>query len=195
MALTIVVQPAREPVTLEEIKDHLRITETDTGAEDAVLLAFITAARRYCEKFQNRAYIHQTWRLYLPKFPDEDFVRIPLPPLVSLSLFRYYGLAGTVNTLSTSVYYTDGYDEPARVYLKDGQSWPTETLRPAAAVELQFLCGYGSAATSVPQEVKQAIKMMVGHMYEHREATDIKEVLEAPPGFHAMLWMDRVLPI
>jgi len=54
--------PAIEPVTLEELKDHLRI---DSADEDAVLTGLLAAAREWCEGFQNRAYITQTLQLWL----------------------------------------------------------------------------------------------------------------------------------
>ena len=40
MSLTILSPPAQEPVSLQEAKDHLRITHTD---EDAVIGALIAA--------------------------------------------------------------------------------------------------------------------------------------------------------
>jgi uncharacterized phiE125 gp8 family phage protein len=194
-ALTIVTGPTLEPVTLAEIEDHLRISETSTGEEDTLLEGWITAARRYCEMVQNRAYLHQTWALVLDDFPRADWIDLPRSPLVSVTHLKYYGTGGTATTMTAANYIVDTYNEPGRLYLAYGEIWPTETLRPANGVEVQFLCGYGSVASAVPAEVKQAIKLIVGHMYERREATDIKEVIQVPLGADDLLWLNRVVPV
>jgi len=62
MGLKQTVAPALEPVSLTEAKLHLRI---DTTAEDVLISSLIKAARQYCENYQRRAYITQTWELWL----------------------------------------------------------------------------------------------------------------------------------
>jgi len=192
MGLKQTTPPASEPVTLQEIKDHLRILGTD---EDALLTAMIQAAREYCEKYQNRAYITQTWELALDQFPPEDRIRIPLPPLQSISSVKYYGTDDTEYTLPATDYQVDIHSQPGRVVLGYGKSWPSITLRPANGVIITFIAGYGTTADEVPERVKQAIKVLVGHLYENREATDIKEFKEVPFAVHALLGLDRIWPV
>lgn len=198
MALTIVTGPTLEPVTLAEIEDHLRISETSTGEEDTLLEGWINAARRYCEQVQNRAYLHQSWALVLDGFPSVDWIDLPRPPLVSVTHLKYYGTGGTATTMTAANYIVDAYSEPGRLYLAYGESWPTETLRPANGVEVQFLAGYGSVASLVPFEIKQAIKLVVGHWYENRETTGrmgAAELNEIPLGAESLLWLNRVVPV
>lgn len=200
MALTIVTEPAIEPLDLEEIEDHLRLSETSTGAEDTLLLTFQTVARRYCERIQNRAYLHQTLRLTLDAFPRGDCIVLPRPPLVSISSITYYGTGGTANAMTASAYYADTAGEPGRVCLAYGETWPHATLRPTNGVEVQYVAGYGSVQSVVPAEVRQAIKLIVGHMYEHREGSDVKSmtpswIKESFMGVDSLLSIDRVWPI
>lgn len=199
MALTIVTEPTIEPLDLDELEDHLRLSETSTGAEDTVLLTFLAVARRYCEKLQGRAYLDQTWNLVLDGFPRRDCIEIPRPPLQSVTHVKYYGTGGTAYTMTAGNYYVDTDSEPGRVCLGYGEIWPTETLRPDAAVEVQFVAGYGSTQSTVPSEIKQAIKMLVGTMYEHRESTVAlsrnSELSHVPDGVHALLSLDRLWPI
>jgi len=195
MALTIVTEPTVEPLSLEEIEDHLRLSETSTGAEDAVLLFFLTAARRYCERVQGRAYLEQVWRLTLDDFPRAEYIELPRSPLVGVSALVYYGTGGTAHTMTAANYYVDTESEPGRVHLQYGESWPSETLRPANGVAVTYTAGYGSVPTAVPSEVKQAIKLLIGHMYERRESSDIKEVYRMPDGAEALLSLDRIWPV
>ena len=197
MALTIVTEPAIEPLTLEQIESHLRLSETSTGAEDGLLQIFLTAARRYCELVQGHAYIEQTWKLILDDFPSGAFIKIPRPPLMSVTHVKSYGTGGTATTMTAGRYYVDTDSEPGRVHLGYGESWPSTVLRPASGVEVQFVAGYGSAASSVPSEVKQAIKLVVGHMYEHREGSDVPQmspdwVKKSFMGADALLGLDRI---
>ena len=199
MALTMVTEPAREPVDLDELEDHLRLSETSTGAEDVPLLWYLQTARRYCEKVQGRAYLEQTWRLTLGGFPRERYIVLPRPPLLGVTSVTYYGTGGTASTMTAGNYYVDTASEPGRVHLGYGELWPTTTLRPANGVEVLFSAGYGSVASSVPIEVKQAIKLMAGHLYEHREAVIPQrfggQLQEMALGADALLWLDRVVPI
>lgn len=45
-----------EPITLERVKQHLRVVDND---DDALITAYITAAREYSEKFQNRIFVSE----------------------------------------------------------------------------------------------------------------------------------------
>ncbi len=200
MALTIVTEPALEPLNLVDIEEHLRISETSTGSEDAVLLTFLTAARRYCELDQGLAYLEQTWNLILDDFPRGDFIKIPRPPLLSVTHVKSYGVGGTAATMTAGNYIVDTDSRPGRVHLGFGEIWPSTILRPANGVEVQFVAGYGSAQSSVPTELKQAIKLVIGHMYEHREGSDVKQmspawIKKSFMGVDAILGFDRIWKI
>ena len=310
MGLTLITAPAIEPVTVAEVKEHLRIDEDD---EDALLTTFIEVAREYCEGYQNKAYITQTWDLWLDDFPDSPF-KIPLPPLtgqaeitavtceadVAGSLnskywlcssinadyyvwydinaagvdpaiagktgikvsaatdatanaiatataiainaladfgamaasavvivtnahngivtdatdgntgwavapnviiqgqppivhIKYYDTAGTEYTFPATDYETDTAGYRGRVALGYGKSWPTTILRTMNGVVIRFIAGYGNDPSDVPKRVLNAIKCLVGHMYENREVTDIKEHLEVPFAVHALLGLDGLI--
>ena len=87
--------PAIEPVTLEELKDHLRVDSVD---EDALLTGLLAAAREWCEGFQNRAYITQTLQLWLDEWPAGNAIVLPRPPLQSVASVKYYGTDDTEYT-------------------------------------------------------------------------------------------------
>lgn len=183
-ALRLVTAPAIEPVTLTEAKTHLRVDSSD---EDAYISALITAAREIVERIHLwRALITQTWEYVLDDWPDEDVIKIPYPPLQSIVSITYTDEDGNDHTLSTDVYAVDTYSEPGRVVLKPGQTWPTADLWPAGAIRIQFVAGYGDNASDIPQPIRQAILLLVGHLYENREATG-KAAQEIPLGISAMM--------
>lgn len=170
------------------------------SAEDDLLTALITVARDYCEGFQNRAYITQEWELWLDDWPHEDYIRIPLPPLQSVEAIKYYDTDDTEATWDSGDYFVDVKSEPGRVALNWSEVWPTTTLRPTNGVLVEFTAGYGDLASDVPQRVRQAMLLMIGHWYEHREAVVISEgrtvsTVEVPLAAKALLWLDRVVPV
>jgi len=192
VALTVVTAPTVRPVDITEIKQHLRIDAVD---EDDLLLAYIAASTEYCQDLQNRAYMDQTWDLTLERFPVGDIISVPLPPLQSVSSITYYGTGATANTLTASTYIVDTSSEPGRVSLAYNEVWPTTTLRPVNGVVVRFTAGYGSVTSAVPDMARQAVKLLVGHMYEHRENTEIKALELIPDGVFSLLAFERIWPV
>lgn len=176
MALKLITPPAVEPVTLNEAKAHMRVDGTD---EDSLIEQLIKVARRWCEKYQRRAYITQTWELWLDGWPQDaagnssDYIYIPRPPLQSVSSVKYYDTDDVEYTLDGADYFVDDKSEPGRIVLAYGKSWPSTTLRPANGICVTFVTGYGNTGDDVPGEVKQAILLLVAHWFEHREAVQI----------------------
>jgi uncharacterized phiE125 gp8 family phage protein len=193
MAIKISIQPTVEPVSLDEAKSHLRIDSTD---QDVLIASYIKTARVYCEQFQNRSYITQSWELWLDSFPSVDFIEIPLPPLQSVTSIAYYDMTNTATTVLAAAfgttYFVDSKNEPGKLCLGYGASWPTTTLRPYNGVCITFVSGYGIAEL-ISENIKSAIKLIVGHLYEHREMTTDKPLTEIPMAAESLLWMERVL--
>lgn len=191
MALVLTQAPATEPVTLAEAKLHLRVEIAD---DDALITSLITAAREWCERFQGRAYVTQTWQLWLDAWPEGDEIRLPRPPLQSVTSVKYYGADGAEYVMPATDYLVDIKAEPGRIVLGYGKTWPSVTLRPAGAIVVEFVAGYGDAS-AVPQRVKQAILLLVGAWYQNREAVIVGSISkELEFTIHALLWQDRVVP-
>jgi len=161
-------------------------------AEDNLIQQIITAAREYCEVYQRRAYLTQTWELWLDAFPAKDYLELPRPPLASVTSIEYYDTANTKATMSASDYYVDVENTPGGVQLAYGKSWPSASLRPRNGVCITYVAGE-TAAASVPQKVKQAMLLLIGHWYENREAAQPFDYSKAgmPMGVDALLWQDR----
>lgn len=190
MALKLITAPVTEPVTATEVKTHLRI---DGSTEDTYLGTLIAAAREYCEMFQNRAFVSQTWQLTLDTWPVFPF-KLPMPPLVSVTRIDYHDIADVETTWAASNYFVDTDSEPGRVGLAYGVVLPTTTLRSLNAIKIQYVAGYG-AAVDVPLRTKQAILLLIGHMYENRETVSPVDLKEIPFAVSSLLWLDRIVPI
>ncbi len=158
------------------------------SSEDDLITALIVTAREFAEDYQKRAYITQTWDMFLDRFPRWNRIEIPLPQLQSITAITFFDVDDTEATFSSDKYFVDTQSEPGRVVLNDGETWPQEILRPANGVKIRFIAGYGDAATDVPTQTRTAIKLLIGHLYENREATVVgSTIVEAPFAVKAIL--------
>lgn len=168
MNIRVKTPPAFEPLTLEEVKLHCRLDETDV-TEDSLIADLILAAREHAEARINRALLTQTIQLVLDAWPS-GAIELPRPPVQSISSITYTDYLGAAAVVDTSTYYLDDENEPALIALKYGQAWPSATLRSSGAVVIEYVAGYGDESTDVPQSILQAMLLLVGYWYETREA-------------------------
>jgi len=175
--------PATEPVSTAEAKTHLRVTYTE---DDALIAALITAARQWVEEQTYRALVSQTWDLTLDEFPTgDDPIRIPRAPLVSVTSITYTDTAGASQTLAAANYVVSATRQPGLIRPAYNCEWPEAQDKPDA-VTVRFVAGYGAAA-AVPETLKAAIKLLVGQLYEHREAAAPVAIHEVPLGVQRIL--------
>ena len=164
------------------------------ASDDTLLTGLIQAAREYAEGYQNRALCTQTWELVLDSWPSESYIEIPLPPLQSVTSIKYKDTAGVESTWADTNYIVDIDSFLGRLVWGYGVTWPTVTLYPAGGIRIRFVAGYGLAA-AVPGMTKAAILLLIGHLYENREAGQEKALQEIPFGVKSLLGMNRVVPV
>ena len=177
------------PVALADMKLHLRIESTVT-ADDTLITTLISAATTYCEEFQRRSYITQTRVFYYDAFPLL-FV-VPYPPLISVTTIEYVDVDGDTQEVDTPDFRVDTGNEPGRITEAYNATWPA-TRDVTNAVILTVSEGYGDAS-AVPDTIKAAIKLIVGHWYENREEVVIGSGLVAnkvPATVQRLLYMER----
>lgn len=160
----LITGPSIPAMSVQEIKNHLNI---DTGAFDQMLAEYIDAATAMVERDANVALLTQTWALYLDQFPDWE-IELRKPPVASITSVVYLDSTGASTTLSASDYRLDGKSRPARLTPAYALDWPL-TYPVTNAVTITFVCGETSRDT-VSDFAKQAIRMLVGHWYKHRES-------------------------
>lgn len=175
--------PAFEPLTTAELKAHLRV---DLNDEDTLIAALGVAARDYCERHTNLITSTRAFYLEASGFPagNGDII-LPITPVVSVSQLAWRRPAD--GSLQIGVVDTDYRfaGEMQRIRLKPSEtSWPSTGIS-EDAVQVSVVAGYATAA-AVPQIVKHAIRLLVGHWYENREAvingtisTDVKMTVDA----------------
>ena len=107
--LAQVQAPSTLPVSLAELKAHLKIDDVNLASEDNTLLElYLDAAVAMVDGPQARlglALISQTWEMRTDQFPDcNQRIELPLPPLVSVDSVTYVDEAGASQTLPNTDY-------------------------------------------------------------------------------------------
>lgn len=173
MTLVLITPPAAEPVDITEVQTHLRVSGQSTE-----ITRLIKAARGVVERYLNRALITQTWDAYYDSWCD---LKLPYPPLsiTTAPIVYYRDLDGAEQTLSSSLYHISK-DEPAEIYRKDGVSWPDLQYANPNPVRIRCVVGYGAAGSSVPEEIKHAMKLIITDMYENRGTVVLGSVAKIP---------------
>jgi uncharacterized phiE125 gp8 family phage protein len=161
--LSLAVAPTVDPVTLADARAHCRIDDSES---DAMLATYILAARQYIEAWTGRVLITQRWDLKLDSFPSR--IVIPNPPLSSVVSITYVDTAGATQTLAANQYQVGKGDLFGFIDRAYGVSWPA-TRDQADAVTVRFEAGYGTNPGDVPEPLRLAILLLVGHWNENRE--------------------------
>lgn len=173
----VTTAPTTEPITLALAKEHLRVTDT---AEDTLITSLIVVAREWCEKYEHKKYMTQTITVHFDSFAEKMF--LPVAPALSITSITYTDTDEEVQTLDSSYYELSTYDEPAFIYPAYNMSYPT-ILSVNNSITVTYLAGYSATdtdVTQVPSRVKHAIKLVLSHLYEHREQNSEITLNEIP---------------
>lgn len=206
MSESLVTAPTNPVLSTAEAKQHLRVT---TSTQDSYIDSKVKACTLEAENFLGRKLITQTWKKFFDFFPGyrrgsnawlsesrnfgtRDCLKIKLPfaPVQSVTHIKYYDVDGDQVTLDSSYYQTDFVKEPCEISLAvDQAAWPETQLYKVNAVEIQFVCGYGTNGNNVPENIREAIRYMLGYNYDNR--SNDKAVMDSVA--EKMLWYERIM--
>lgn len=191
-SLKRVVEPEREPVSLLEAKQHLRVDITE---DDSYIERIITVAREYAETYCDMTFIMTKWQMRFDRFPYT--IRLPKPPAY-IGILRDTGgdvkieyatncEAATYQELDPSMYRYDYDINPGCIYFHCQNGWPSDQWATQNGVQVTWWAGFGPDPADVPVKIRHAILMLVGQYYERRLATEGQNSFEVPYGVQALL--------
>lgn len=163
--LTVASAPEDEPVSLSEAREFLRV---DGLEEDDLIQQLVKAARQQVENHTRHALVTRTYDWSLPCFPS-GCTPVPMPPLQSVTGVYYTDAGQAEAEVSASVYTVTTSSVRGLIALAYGQTWPTYTAGQPYPVRVRFVAGFGDV-DDVPAEIKQALLLIVGHLYDNRTA-------------------------
>jgi uncharacterized phiE125 gp8 family phage protein len=159
----LVTPPALEPLTLAEAKRWLRV---DHPEDDALIGALIKGARERVEARIGRALISQGWRVTLDRWPVDGAVQLPIGPALAVTAVRVVDQAGVFQPLAPASWRLDARLEPPMLFVPSPLH--PAPARPRGGIEIDVTAGYGPAPADLPEALRQAIRLILGHAFEHR---------------------------
>jgi uncharacterized phiE125 gp8 family phage protein len=187
-ALELLEAPATTPVSLAEVRRQLRIEHED---DDLLLVRLINVAVAYTDVkgALGHAMISQKWGQWVTSTPEQA-VKLTLGPVISVDAVKYYDTDGNLQTDTLSNYEIYGTQFAKTIGPKESFNWPVAEDR-SDAIRIEYTIGYGTSASDVPDTLRHAMMMLIGHWYENRETTMMDELSNIPYGFDALMDMHR----
>jgi uncharacterized phiE125 gp8 family phage protein len=186
MFYKVSTDPTAEPVSLSEAKLWMKVDGDD---DDALISSLIIAARDYCQQYEGRAYVEQEITAYADNY--RRIFYLPVSPVLTVESVEYRDADEAWQTVSSDYYTLRNEFDPAYIEFDlTGLSY-TLSLYPNR-IRVVFTAGYryddnGEWAGSVPDRVKAAMCLLIGHWYEHRIASCEAQLKEIPMGVKSLL--------
>lgn len=196
-------EPDVEPISLILARQHLRVdtfgSPPESADDDWIETIGIPAAREYCELDLGRALAARTMELATDSFPGyaattppgASFV-LPFGPVRAVTSITYADSDNVDQVIDSANYELDPYGNQTRLILAYGATWPSALSR-RNSVRVRYVVGYDAPGTAspvawpLPKLALAAMLLMLGHLYENREATTDGAMVELPIGVQARL--------
>jgi hypothetical protein len=158
-----------EPVTLAQAKEYARI---DGSSEDSLITSLITMARTHCESYIGKCIVLKTVTITSFTYPYQ--FQMPYGPLTNEA------------NISKCVTLDQNGVETPLIYQVNAGLFPKLFIL-GGAQSYKFKLIYSAGFTTVPEDIKLAIKMMVNTLYERREDFSDLQAIPSPLGVKALL--------
>ncbi|MEM9732597.1 MAG: head-tail connector protein [Pseudomonadota bacterium] len=181
MTTALFTQPATEPLSLDEVKAHIRVTHDH---EDALIADLIRAARQHTEFASGQKLITQAWRQYESQVDVTRTIPLRLRPVQRIEAVTAFDGEGNPSVIAQTNYdLIQTRDGPC---LTLAQSF--ELSRAANGLEVDLIVGMGNFGIDVPPVLKRAILLLCAHWYEFRGAVSPSDQpVSMPSGFDALI--------
>ena len=189
MHLEKITDSAFQAITIKRLGSNSNIP---SGQDEDFLAQALVSAEDYVERYLECTIGLAEWRLTLDSFPRIDGrvipLLIPLWPIRSVTELQYVAADGTPTVLPLDQIVQPIGNDRYHLQLKKGCSWPATDCSPNA-IAIRFNAGWPTQS-KVPGTLTQAIRMLVSHWYENREAVLTATISkEIELGVNAMLDM------
>ncbi|MGB0890214.1 MAG: head-tail connector protein [Solirubrobacterales bacterium] len=164
-ARTIVSRTDGSRDLLSYVKRNSKISYDD---DDDLIVQKIRAAIEYVETVTNRVLFTTTYQLAFECFPS--LLPLSPTPVASVVELAYTNVSDVQTVMVVDTDYRIEKREGGFWSLVPVDAWPTDTaLKRYDAVTVQFTAG--TTRDLLPPAAVEAIALLAGHWYEHRETT------------------------
>lgn len=188
MPVTVLTPVSQEPLTLAEVKRHLRIDFPD---DDLYLSSLIIQVREYGEQDTRRSFAPQQLQelTQVPLLPSGHIsgpigwrpseIEVFMPPISNVSLLEGEFSPGLFQTIDPANYLVDYAPAPSYIYLLSSaysflsSQWSLWIGPYTPRFRITYTAGYGSSNTvALPFVLKRAMLELIAYWYDFREGRD-----------------------
>jgi len=182
---SIVTVPSKGYALLvDQAKRQLRIEPEDTD-EDVHIGELCGAAHNHVERMLGYPILRQTRETHLKCFPhSSEPIWLGGGDDFQVTAVRYRDASGADQTVAATDYRVNAVGKVCEIYAAPNFTWPATENTPSAVV-IEWQAGWTNPA-DVPQDILQAMKLLIGHWDMNREAvivgnisTEIEHALDA----------------
>lgn len=182
-ARKLVVIPYDEPLSIELVKQHLKI-EQDETEDDELLGTYIIGARQWIENESGHVLVRRSLTHEFDRFATP--LKLYKEPVVSIDQVSYFDRNEIEQDYANPVVRLR--KSPARIYPAFGGCWPALSCR--GGVTVTFTAGYDEG--EVPATLQAAMLLIIGNWYRNREAVVVGSITgKLPMGVEALLEQER----
>jgi len=179
-----ITAPTTEPISLATARLHLRLDTSGSPPshpDDSLVTSLITAVRQNAEDYTGLKIASGTYEMRADSFKDFES-NLQTWPVTSITSVSYVDLNDETKTLTSSDYVLDTYTRPARLK----PSLTKITFPAAKEVTIRFISGFTDGQSPnpypMPKPLESAMLLMLGHLYDNREAVSLDQSYERPLG-------------
>ena len=155
----------------------------DDDSFDDLLSAYEQAACEYVETFTRRKITQKQFNIYLGRFPEAGQFYFPFGPIASIESVHQLDDAGTWIEVDSSIYRLGRGDVVNQsIYLNGSNSWPALLSSGGDLVRISF-----TTSPTAPKAALQAVRLLVAHWWENREASTSLNIKDVPMGVEMLL--------
>ena len=152
--ISLITAPSGAVLTTAEAKAQCKV---DISDDDTLIDSLVSAATAFCEQeiYGHRQFLTATYDVPVVCW-WEGLLKLPRPPLASVTHVKYYDTNGTQQTLA-STYYTvrTPWKQPGSVERAPDQTFPSVQSDRRYPITIRLVAGYG-AASAVPPQIGRA---------------------------------------
>lgn len=176
MLLTELTTISGGALPVQALKDHLRLGTgfSDSGMQDGLIESYLRSAMAAVEGRIGKVLMTRQFRMTLEDWRDASEQALPVAPVSAVVSVTLYNLAGAATVIAADRYRLI-QDNHRPKLAAAGYLLPTVPTE--GRIEVVFDAGFGAVWAQVPADLQQAVFLMAGHFYEHRN-----EFAEATPG-------------
>lgn len=160
----ITAPPVNKAVSLDTVKQYLRISASDTTQDD-ILNLIIDICTKFAENYTKRDFITRTSITFRDFFaPEFQIRRSPLQTVNKIERL----VDGVLTLVDATLFSVTSEEAFSRIFLLEDKCWPDDQDNVPQAIKIEFVSGFGDSDTDIPAELRGGLLQHIANFFANR---------------------------